>query len=202
MFASDFGSPCTLARTTNGLVAPPGNSSRSATYASRLSRPAGRTEASGTAWLRRRKGEPAASRRTSVGMRTRIGWRMTHRATLSQRLLRGRSAARGGLPRRTRSISKPPLTLSALTRGPSIPSTAGRKVRPKKTEHSTTIDPAMPIDEIAGETKKRRPSSPIATAMPEKVTALPAVPTAIWTASPTSLPRRSSSRKRLTRKSE
>ena len=59
-----------------------------------------------------------------------------------------------------------------------MPSNAGKKVRPNTTELSTTSEPAMPMDEIADEEKNSRPSRPMATAMPEKVTALPAVATA------------------------
>ena len=60
----------------------------------------------------------------------------------------------------------------------------------------------MPIETIAGASNSIRPESPIPTASPEKATALPLVATARSTASPTVRPRRSSSRKRLTRKSE
>ena len=61
---------------------------------------------------------------------------------------------------------------------------------------------AIPIERSAGNGKMRSPESPIATATPEKATALPLVPTAFSTAIPTVRPRASSSRKRLTMKSE
>ncbi len=60
----------------------------------------------------------------------------------------------------------------------------------------------MPIERIAGASKITRPDSPIPTAIPLKATALPAVATARSTASATVRPRRSSSRNRLTMKSE
>ena len=60
----------------------------------------------------------------------------------------------------------------------------------------------MPIERIAGAANRSSPDSPIATAIPLNATALPEVATARWTASPTGRPRRSSSRYRLTMKSE
>ena len=58
------------------------------------------------------------------------------------------------------------------------------------------------MERIVANGKTISPESPMATAIPEKNTALPLVATALATASPTSRPRASSSRKRLTRKSE
>jgi len=52
----------------------------------------------------------------------------------------------------------------------------------------------MPIERMAGATKSMSPDRPIATAIPLKTTALPAVAIARSTASPTARPRRSSSR--------
>jgi hypothetical protein len=83
-----------------------------------------------------------------------------------------------------------------------MPRTAGRNVNAKATEHRTTRAPAIPIERIAGASNRSRPDSPIATATPLKVMALPAVPIARYTASPTVRPRRSSSRWRLTMKRE
>ena len=60
----------------------------------------------------------------------------------------------------------------------------------------------MPMDRIAGASNNSRPDSPMATAMPLKATAFPAVATVRSTASATVRPRRNSSRKRLTMKSE
>ncbi len=80
--------------------------------------------------------------------------------------------------------------------------TAGRKVSAKKTEHPTTSALPSPIERIVANGKTIRPDSPIATAMPENMTALPLVATARATASPTSRPCASSSRKRLVMKSE
>ena len=60
----------------------------------------------------------------------------------------------------------------------------------------------MPIERMAGASNRSRPDRPMATAMPLKATALPAVATARSTASSTVRPRRSSSRKRLTMNSE
>ena len=60
----------------------------------------------------------------------------------------------------------------------------------------------MPNDRSAGALNTSRPPSPIATAIPENVTALPDVATAISTASPTARPFFSSSRNRLTMNSE
>ena len=60
----------------------------------------------------------------------------------------------------------------------------------------------MPIERMAGASNSSSPDSPMATAMPLNATALPAVPTARSTASPTVRPRRSSSRNRLTMNSE
>jgi hypothetical protein len=91
---------------------------------------------------------------------------------------------------------------SAFTRGPSIPSIAGRNVSAKSTEQTTTIAAPRPIDRIAGNGKMTRPDRPIATATPEKRTALPAVPIAFSTACSTVRPRASSSRNLLTMKSE
>ena len=64
-----------------------------------------------------------------------------------------------------------------FTRGPSMPRNAGRKVRAKSTEVTTTIEPPMPIERMAGASNSSSPDSPIATASPEKTTALPAVAT-------------------------
>ncbi len=95
-----------------------------------------------------------------------------------------------------------PSTDSAFTRGPSIPSIAGRKVSANRTEQTTTIAAPSPIERMAGNGKTTRPDSPIATASPEKRTALPLVPTAFSVACSTVRPRASSSRKRLTMNSE
>ncbi len=95
-----------------------------------------------------------------------------------------------------------PSTDSAFTRGPSIPSIAGRKVRPNRTEQTTTIAAPRPIERMAGNGNTMRPERPIATASPEKSTALPAVPTAFSVACSTVRPRASSSRNRLTMNSE
>ncbi len=72
----------------------------------------------------------------------------------------------------------------------------------KTTEHRTTIEPPMPIERIAEAGKSNRLERPIETASPLKTTALPAVATAFSTASSVLRPRASSSRKRLTMKSE
>ena len=79
---------------------------------------------------------------------------------------------------------------------------AGRNVSAKKTEHPTTRALPSPIDRIVANGKTIRPESPIATAIPENMTAFPLVATARATASPTSRPRASSSRKRLVMNSE
>jgi hypothetical protein len=60
----------------------------------------------------------------------------------------------------------------------------------------------MPNERSAAGSKRSSPDSPIATASPENVTALPLVATVISTAVATSRPLRSSSRKRLTMNSE
>ena len=60
----------------------------------------------------------------------------------------------------------------------------------------------MPNERSAAGSKRSSPDSPIATARPENVTALPAVATVISTAASTERPRRSSSRKRLTMNNE
>ncbi len=60
----------------------------------------------------------------------------------------------------------------------------------------------MPNERSAGALNTSRPPSPMATARPENVTALPDVATAISTASPTVRPCFSSSRNRLTMNSE
>ena len=98
---------------------------------------------------------------------------MTPSATRSQRDWRGRR--RGRVAAEAEPASRPP-TDSALTRGPSMPRIAGRKVRPKITEASTTIAPPRPIELRALARNHSSPDSPIATAMPENRTALPAVP--------------------------
>ena len=66
----------------------------------------------------------------------------------------------------------------------------------------TTSEPATPIELMALDLKSNRPDRPIATATPEKATALPLVATAFSTASPGVRPLASSSRKRLTMNSE
>ena len=83
-----------------------------------------------------------------------------------------------------------------------MPRNAGRNVSANSTDVMTTIEPPMPIERIAGAAKSISPDSPIATASPEKTTALPAVATERWTASPTVRPWRSSSLKRLVMNSE
>src|SRR5450759_5818015 len=121
----------------------------------------------------RRNGEPVTNRIASTGMRTPKGRRMTACATCSQRDRRtAPSSARS--PRRRRK----PRTDSAFTRGPSIPRTAGRKVSAKPTELTATIAPPIPIEVRAVALNHSSPDSPIATAMPENRTALPAVATA------------------------
>src|SRR6185369_15999243 len=79
---------------TTGVVSPLRKSSASATEASRLSMPAGRTEASGTPWVRRRNGVPRKSRKRSVGIRTMTGRAMTQWAIFSQRDARAEHAER------------------------------------------------------------------------------------------------------------
>ncbi len=83
-----------------------------------------------------------------------------------------------------------------------MPRTAGRKVRAPYSEAPTTIAPPMPNERRAGASNSSSPDKPMATAMPENVTAFPAVPTMISTASPTVRPRRNSSLNRLTMNSE
>ena len=83
-----------------------------------------------------------------------------------------------------------------------MPRTAGRKVSAKKTEHATTSALPRPMERMVANGNTIRPDNPIATAMPENMTALPLVATARATASPTSLPWASSSRKRLVMNSE
>ena len=89
-----------------------------------------------------------------------------------------------------------------MTRGPTIPRNAGRNVSANSTDVMTTIEPPMPIERMAGAANSNSPDRPMATARPEKATALPAVATERCTASPTVLPWRSSSLKRLTMNSE
>ena len=86
----------------------------------------------GTPCWRRRNGVPARSRKASVGTRTTNGRRMTPCATRSQRDVgrAPRSRPTGG------SGARRPPSDSELTRWPSIPSTAGRNVSAKTTEHS------------------------------------------------------------------
>ena len=118
-------------------------------------------------------------------MSTATGWRMTACATRSQRAVRA-----GSTPSAIgRNRCRRPPSDRALTRCPSMPRTAGRKVSAKTTEQSTTSAPAMPIERIAGASNRSRPDRPMATAMPLKATALPAVAMARSTASPTERPR-------------
>ena len=139
----------------------------------------------------------------SVGARTAIGRAMTQWATRSQRdAVAASAAAPTGRPSARRIRSRRPATLSALTRGPSIPSAAGRNVSAKNTDAATVNAPPMPKERSAVGWNSRRPDSPTATANPENVTALPLVATVMVTAVPTSRPRRSSSRNRLTMNSE
>ena len=123
---------------------------------------------------------------------------MTPLATRSQR---PRSAAVGSWSTGRKRRTRPPGD-HEFTRGPTMPRNAGRNVRAKSTDVMTTIEPPMPIERIAGAAKSSNPDSPIATASPEKTTALPAVATERWTASPTVRPWRSSSLKRLVMNSE
>ena len=125
---------------------------------------------------------------------------MTAWATRSQRDVRAGAAtasSASGRKRRTRPPSD-----SALTRCPSIPRTAGRNVSEYSTEQSTTSEPLMPIERMAGASNRSSPDSPMATAIPLNATALPEVATVRSMASATVRPRRSSSRNRLTMKSE
>ena len=80
--------------------------------------------------------------------------------------------------------------------------TAGNKVIAASTAIKTTRTPPMPTERNILMRKKMRPRRPIETVRPEKVTARPAVATVTATASSTLRPRVSSSRKRLTMKSE
>ncbi len=198
----EAGSPGTSTSAMIGVVVPGSKSRWSATAASRLSSPAGSTNASGMPCSSRRNGVPAASSSARVGIRTMIGRAITAFATRSQRERAGPSSGRGARPVRPRSRSTRPPTDSASTRVPSIPSRAGRKVSAKNSDAATVSIPPMPNDRSAGALNASSPPSPVATAMPEKVTALPDVATAISTASPTVRPRCSSSRNRLTMNSE
>ncbi len=201
--AGSVGEPSTLARTTMGDVSPARKSLERATEASRLSMPGGRIDASGMPWLRRRNGVPRMSRKASVGMRTANGRAITQCAIRSQReALAASAASPTGRPSIRRVRSRSAWTLSELTRGPSMPRTAGRNVRAKKTDAPTVSAPPIPNERKAVGWKSSSPDRPTATASPENVTALPLVATVIWTAVPTSRPRRSSSRNRLTMNNE
>ena len=118
-----------------------------------------------------------------VPMRTGIGWRMTQ-----------------SLQRRQNSPSPllRPMTRSESTRGPSIPSSAGRSVRAARTLTNTTSAPPSPIERIDMYGMLMRPSRPTTTVMPLKKMERPAVATVVSTASATVRPAASSSRNRPT----
>ena len=136
-------------------------------------------------------------------MSTATGRAMTQWAMRSQRDSRATSAATPtGRPKRRRTLSRRRQSAQALTRGPSMPRTAGRKVSAYSTDAATVSAPPMPNERRAAGSNSRSPDSPTATARPENATALPLVAVVISTAVATSRPRRSSSRKRLTMNSE
>ena len=72
----------------------------------------------------------------------------------------------------------------------------------KTADDETTSTPATPMEVSAEDLNQSSPDSPMATAMAENTTALPAVATERSTACSGDRPRASSSRNRLTRKSE
>ena len=147
---------------------------------------AGRIEASGTPKRICENGLPSKSRKAMTSRKVGTARRMTSRDSPAQKapLMRMRGIMR-----------------AALMRGPSMPRTAGRKVTFNTTAMVTTVNPPRPIERRLLKGSSSRAKSPMTTAMPEKATAWPAVPTVVATASSTG--RRSiSSRKRLTIKRE
>ena len=90
------------------------------------------------------------------------------------------------------------MTRSESTRGPSIPSSAGRSVRAARTLTNTTSAPPSPIERIDMYGMLMRPSRPTTTVMPLKKMERPACATVVSTASATVRPAASSSRNRPT----
>ena len=112
--------------------------------------------------------------------------------------------------RMTQSLQRPqnssspflrPMTRSEFTLGPSRPSSAGSSVSAARTLTSTTSAPPRPIERIDMYGMIMSPSRPTTTVMPLKKIERPAWATVVSTASATSWPAASSSRKRPTMKS-
>ncbi len=124
-----------------------------------------------------------------------MGWRITPIANRCQKP--------ASVPlRRARRRGSGTRTGSALMRRPTTPSSAGSSVIAASMASATVIMPPRPTERSMFRGKSSKPNRPIETASPEKKTARPAVDIAIPTASGTVCPRASSSRKRLTMKSE
>ena len=87
-------------------------------------------------------------------------------------------------------------------RSPRTASSAGRKVSAKTTASPTTMTPPIPMAQRYEPRKKSSPERPVATATPENPTTRPAVPIARTSAASWLWPAASSSRYRLTMKSE
>ena len=148
-----------------------------------------------------KNGRPASTSTSSTGVAISSGRRMTARAIATPQ-----PVAAGAHPRRagsssTRRSERGSGTRSRLTRGPSIPSSAGSTVRPKTRVERTVTTPPMPMLRRAGDSNTVRLDRPMATATPLIATALPTVAMVCSTASATDR-WRSSSRNRLTVKSE
>ena len=176
--ASLVGSPWTVARIVIGDVSPGANSSSRATAASRLSSPGGRVDAFGIPWLRRRNGVPAKSRKASVGMRKTKGRAITAWATRSQRETRGARSRRRARPMAPPDRGEQAADAQRIDPRPEHAQDRRQerqRVEDRRGDDERTADP----ERAQGSRLEQRasPDSPIATASPEKATALPAVAT-------------------------
>ena len=88
------------------------------------------------------------------------------------------------------------------TPGPTTVRTAGNSVTASSTMTATTTIPASPTLRVSTSGVKTRAANPMATVAPEMITARPAVASIRRTAVPASRERASSSRKRVTIRSE
>ena len=97
-----------------------------------------------------------------------------------------------------RSSSERGTTRSLFTRAPNSDSNAGSRVAEAAIDTSGISTAPAPIERMNGSGIKSSAARPIATVMPEKSVALPAVTIVVSSAARASWPRLSSSRKRNT----
>ena len=122
-------------------------------------------------------------------------WRATPAAQPVQRRL-------ATLPRPAGSLRRARRLAGQSSRGPTVASSTGSRVRVARVAASGMSMPAKPMLRRNGTGSRTRASSPTATVPPLVTTDRPAVAMARWTAWERSWPAASSSRQRVTNSSE